>query len=409
MSKLLSINNYYYERGGAENVFLEHNRLFEKAGWGVIPFAMQHPSNKATPWSKYFVEEIEFGSDYSLFEKVSKASKTIYSFEARNKLQAILDAEQPTVAHGHNIYHHISPSILGKLKSNGVPTFLTLHDLKIACPAYKMLNQTGVCEQCKGGSLANVVRNKCMKDSFALSSIAWLEARLHQALGSYKNCVDRFVVPSNFYVEKFIEWGWPRELFSYVPNFVDCSEFQPDYSAGDYFVFFGRLAEEKGVETLIRAAASANVNLRLVGTGPLEQSLKEFAQRENATVEFDGYQTGVSLHQLVRGSRAVVLPSEWYENAPLSAMEAYALGKPVLGADIGGIPELIQAGVTGDIFRSGDVQQLADLLAAYQSMSDDKVESLGRAGREWMEAEFSAEMYVDRICELYASFGVRAA
>jgi glycosyltransferase involved in cell wall biosynthesis len=145
MPTLLSINNYYYRRGGAEVVFLEQNRLFEEIGWQVVPFAMHHPNNLASDWDDYFIDEIEFSSEYSLLDKASRAVKIIYSVEARKKIAALTTKVQPSVAHAHNVYHHISPTIFGKLKALGIPTVLTLHDLKIACPAYKMMNHDGVC------------------------------------------------------------------------------------------------------------------------------------------------------------------------------------------------------------------------------------------------------------------------
>jgi glycosyltransferase involved in cell wall biosynthesis len=166
MSTLLSINNYYYYRGGAETVFLEQNKLLERQGWKVVPFAMHHPKNMSTPWSAFFVDEIEFGQDYSFAQKLLRAPKVIYSIEARRKLNRLLNQVKPDVAHAHNIYHHISPSILSLLKGRGVPTVLTLHDLKIACPAYHMLAPDGICERCKGGHLYNVVANRCIKGSW---------------------------------------------------------------------------------------------------------------------------------------------------------------------------------------------------------------------------------------------------
>src|SRR5687767_9880690 len=220
---LLSINNYYYYRGGAETVFLEHNKMFEALGWTVAPFAMQHPKNLPTPWARHFVEEIEFGEGYSLLDKVIRIPKVIYSAEARRKLAALLDEFKPQVCHAHNIYHHISPSILGLLRDRGIPVVMTLHDLKIACPAYNMLAPDGVCERCRGGKLYNVLVHRCIKRSAALSAVVMVESALHRAIGSYRDCVTRFVVPSRFYIEKFSQWGFERSQFVHVPNFVDAS------------------------------------------------------------------------------------------------------------------------------------------------------------------------------------------
>jgi glycosyltransferase involved in cell wall biosynthesis len=406
MATLLAINNYYYYRGGAETVFLEQIRMFEAHGWNAVPFCMKHPRNLDTPWSKYFVDEIEFGSDYSIREKLVRVPKVIYSFEARRKLARLLDAVRPNVCHGHNIYNHISPSILTLLHARGIPTVLTLHDLKIACPAYNMLAPDGICERCKGGRFHNVVVHRCVKGSVALSSVVYLEAVLHGLLGSYRRNVDRFIVPSQFYIDKLIEWGMPAEKFSHVPNFVDAGRLVPRYEAGDAFLYVGRISREKGLATLVRAAAAVRCKLWIAGTGPQLDEIKLLASQLNADVRFFGYLTGDELHNVIREARAVVLPSEWYENAPMAVLEAYAYGKPVIGARIGGIPELIREGETGLGFDSGKVDSLSQTLAHLGAYSNTQVEQLGRAGRHWVETAFTAEQYWQRIVSIYQDLGV---
>jgi len=405
--KLLSINNYYYYRGGAETVFLEQNRMLEAVGWQVAPFAMRHPKNLETPWSRYFVDEIEFGEAYSFAQKVIRANKVIYSLEARSKIRRLIDDFQPDVAHAHNIYHHLSPSILGVLKSRGVPTILTLHDLKIACPAYNMLAPDGICERCKGGRVHNVVVHKCIKGSTLLSGVVMVEAVVHRLLGSYRHNVDRFVVPSRFYIDKLTEWGMPAELFRHVPNFADVSRHEPNYTPGKSFLYFGRLSREKGVPTLIRAAAATGCSLSIAGTGQQAEELQALARELNADVTFLGYLTGSALHEAVKNASAIVLPSEWYENAPMSVLEAYAFGKPVLGARIGGIPELIRDGETGLTFASGDVESLADALQRFLALPASDISEMGRRGRRWVETEFTASLYRDRILDIYKELGVR--
>jgi glycosyltransferase involved in cell wall biosynthesis len=408
MSTLLSINNYYYYRGGAETVFLEHNNLFQASGWQVVPFAMRRPQNLDSAWSQYFIDDIELGEDYSLREKLIRLPKVIYSLEARAKLGRLIDATAPDIAHAHNIYHHISPSILSLLKQRRIPTVLTLHDLKIACPAYNMLAPDGICERCRRGRIYNVLLHRCIKGSTSLSAVALVEAALHRALRTYQSCVSRFVVPSQFYLEKLCAWGWPRSAFSHVPNFVDAARYRPQYAPGRVFLYFGRLAREKGLATLIRAAAQTHSRLLLIGTGPDLDALRALATQLSADVEFPGYLSGESLHAAIRGARAIVLPSEWYENAPMSVLEAYALGKPVLGARIGGIPELIQHGETGLQFDSGNVDSLADALRTMTDRPDASVEDIGRRARLHVEKEFSAAKYQERIATIYRELGVAA-
>ncbi len=409
MTTLISINNYYYDRGGSEAVFFGHNRMLEEIGWTVVPFSMKLARNHPTPWSEYFIDELEMSGDYSLAGKLMRLPKVVYSFEARSKLSRLLDRVRPDAVHAHNIYHHISPSILGLLKRRGIPTFMTLHDLKIACPSYNMMAYDKICERCKGGRLYNVVLNRCIGNSAALSAVVMLEAVLHSMLGSYRHCVSRFIVPSRFYIEKFCEWGMPREQFRHVPNFVDVPRFEPGYPAGRPFVYFGRAARQKGVATLIRAAAEARVELVIAGTGPDLPALQTLAASLGASVTFLGHLSGQALHDIVRSARAVVLPSQGYENAPMSILEAYALGKPVIGARIGGIPELVREGETGVCFDSGDVASLVSALNEMVLRSDAQIAEMGRAGRRWVERDFTVEMYRQRTLEAYRELGVGAA
>ena len=403
---LLTINNYYYRRGGAEAVYFEHNQLFAALGWTVIPFAMKHANNLPTPWSTYFVEEIEFGEEYSLPGKIARIPKVIYSLEARRNLMRLLDHARVDLCHAHNVYHHISPSIFGLLHSRGIPTVLTLHDLKIVCPAYNMLTHDGICERCRGGKLHNVVLNRCIKQSVGLSTVVMIEAILHRLLGTYRHCVTRFVVPSRFYVEKFCDWGMPGSLFSYVPNFIDPALYRPEFLPGKTFVYFGRVSREKGLRTLVRAAAAAKCQLSIVGTGPQIAELRALAEHLNVEVAFHGHLGAEALHNVVRGARAVVLASEWYENAPVSILEAYGLGKPLIGARIGGIPELVRENETGVTFRSGDEAALVAALRNMAERPDREIEAMGRLGRQWVEETFTAAQYLERMLEIYRDAGI---
>lgn len=404
--RLLSINSYHYRRGGADGVYFDHAALFESIGWQNAFFAMHYPKNLATPWSRYFVDEIQFGHDYGIVEKIGKASKVVYSFEARDRLARLLRDFRPDVAHVHNVYHHLSPSVLSLLRREGIPSVMTAHDLKIACPNNKMLNRLGVCERCRNGNYLQVVRHRCVQDSTAASAIISVESFLHRWLDSYRRNLDRIVVPSRFYIDKFVEWGWPRTLFTYIPNYVDAEALAPRFDPGDHFLFLGRLAAEKGVGTLVAAAARAGVALKIAGTGPLDAQLRQAATDAGARIEFLGFRSGDDLFECVRRCRAVVVPSEWYENAPMSVLEAFALGKPVIGARIGGIPELVRPGQTGWLFDSGDQDGLAQVLVQAAAASDDEVAALGREARATVAREYSRDRYVDSMLALYREIGV---
>ncbi len=399
--RLLNINNYFYRRGGAEAVFFEHTALFEEAGWDVVPFAMQHELNLPSPWSDYFVSEIEYGREIGLLDKLSQAGKVIYSFEAMRELERLIARARPDIAHAHNIYHHISPAIFQTLRKAGIPAVMTAHDLKLACPAYKMLRDGRICEDCKGGRIHNVVAHRCVKGSLPLSGVVLAETMLHRALGLYRNKVDRIVVPSLFYRQKLIEWGWSPEQLVHIPNFIDIDGFSTEWDESDYFVFAGRLAPEKGVDTLIRAAAMARRKLVIAGTGPEEERLKRLALDLDADATFTGHLSGGDLFRLIGQSQALVLPSEWYENAPISILEAYALGRPVIGTAIGGIPELIRDGETGLIVPPRTVDELASALTGMAARSAAERAEMGRTGRRWVGAQFSRSGYRERMTALY--------
>ena len=382
-------------------------RTFTELGWEVVPFAMRHLQNLPSDWEQYFVEEIEFGKDYSPWEKALRASRVIFSLEAKKQLSRVLERFQPDVAHAHNIYHHISPSVLGLLKERGIPAVMTLHDLKLACPAYKMFTHDGVCERCKGQQLHHVIVHRCVRESRSLSALIFIETLIHRLIGIYRKNVSRFIVPSRFYLEKFREWGWDQNAFVYIPNFVDLKVHSVQGNIGTAFVYFGRLGPEKGLATLIRAAAKADIPLWIVGTGPEESALRKLNTELDADVTFMGYRSGQELRDIVGASRAMVLPSEWYENSPMSVMEAYAMGKPVIGADIGGIPELILENQTGATFKSGNVESLANVLATFRRKSAATLREMGAAGRSWMEGEFSLTRHRERLIDLYREIGVR--
>lgn len=406
MSTLLSINSYYYHRDGSEAVFLEHNRVLSARGWRVVPFAMRHPDNLPSEWSDYFVSEVEFGRQYSLLEKLRRVPKVIYSLEARRSIGRLIDAVRPDLAHCHSVYHHLSPSILGVLRNKGVPTVMTLHDLKLACPAYHMYNRSGPCERCKNGRTYNVLRHRCIKDSAVLSGVVLIENFIHRLLASYEKNVDLFIAPCRFYIDKLVEWGWPCEKFVQIPNFVNTQCLLPVVTAGSGFLYFGRLAPEKGLLTLIEAAARAGVALRFAGTGPQLKALQKRAIELNAKVEFLGHLSGERLQAAVHDARATVIPSECYENSPICALESFALGKPVVGARIGGIPELIEHGVTGWLFESGSAGELAEVLWRVQALPERTIERMGAAARQAAEREYSTTAYLSRLSAVYGRFNV---
>ncbi len=385
---------------------LDQNTMLEEHGWSIVPFAMQYPLNDESDWSDRFVEEIDFASSYGTLERVRKVAKSVYSFEARSAIGRLIDDTKADIVHAHNVYHHLTPSIFGAVQAKGIPAVMTVHDLKIGCPSKLMLAPDGVCDRCKGGKTWHAVQQRCLKGSLALSTVAAVETSLHRALGSYRNNVDRFIVPSRFHLDTLTEWGMPREKARHLPNAVDVSHLSPADHVGERFVFVGRLAEEKGLTTFVRAVAEAGVGATIVGTGPEKAQLQRLVDQLDADVEFVGYRTGEDLFDLVAASRALVLPSECYENAPVVILEAYGVGIPVIGSNLGGIPELIADGETGLLAEAGDVEGFANAMTDLAGRPDREIAEMGAVGRRFVETNFTREKYLDGLLAIYGELGL---
>jgi len=403
MARLLSLNTYHYRRAGADVVFFEHAHMFEERGWSTAMFAMHHSQNIDSPWSKYFCEELEFGNQYGLKDTLLRAGRVIYSLDAKRQIERLITDFKPDIAHAHCIYHHLSPSVLVALKSRNVPTVMTAHDLKLACPAYKMLNHQGICEKCQSGNLLHLPLNRCIRESLGASTLVMLESAVHKSLGLYRRYLDKVITPSRFLQSKLVEWGWQEEQLAYIPNFIDCRDYTVSTSLGNHILYFGRLAPEKGVDALIKAAFHIGVELEIVGTGPEEAALKAMPEAQSDRIRFMGRLEKLELRAAIQRARAVVLPSRWYENAPMSILEAYASGRIVIGANIGGIPELIRPGETGHLFEVDDVEGLAALLEQVCAQNDHDLLTMGQQARQWVLEQFDCQRYADSMVNLYAS------
>jgi glycosyltransferase involved in cell wall biosynthesis len=259
------------------------------------------------------------------------------------------------------------------------------------------------CERCRGGRIHNVAVNRCIKGSLALSSLIMLETFVHRVLRLYGRNVSRFIVPSRFILEKLVQWGWARDRFAYIPNFVDAERFRPGGTIGERFVYCGRLQELKGVETLVRAAALARLPLTVVGCGPEEIRLRKLAEHLAADIRFVGQRTKNEVAEIVQSARAVVIPSECNENAPLALLEAYAAGRPVIASRMAGIPELVREEETGALFTSGNVEALATALRRFAELPPGRLADMGAAGRRWVEQDFTPDVYRNRLLTLYGT------
>lgn len=398
---LLSINNYHYPRGGADAMYLAHGAAFESLGWRHAWYAMQHPRNLPSAWSGYFADEIEFDSQYTPAGRMARAVASIWSVQAQQRLNALLSQFRPDLVHLHNIYHHLSPSILSTLRTAGIPTIMTAHDFKMACPNYRMYTQGSVCERCRDGSVANALLHRCVRDSTAASALVSVEAAVHRSLRTWHRGPDRIVSPSRFLIDKMVDWGFQRSRFVHIPNPVDASRIEPQANPGTDFVYIGRLSVEKGLGPLIEAVRRADVSLTVAGEGPQSGGLADAVEASSGRIRWLGRLEAPQIQALLRSARAVVLPSQWYENAPLSVLEAFAAAKPVIATRIGGLPEMVMHGRTGWLVPVGDTDALAGMLAAVRDLPDGQVRAIGEAARAFVLTEHGWPRYLERMMALY--------
>ncbi len=400
--KCLQINSFYYNRGGDCTHMFATTKLLKRHGHAVIPFSMNHPDNFDCEYSKYWPSYIDFKE--SLKSKKIKTAfdvmlRTIYSVEAKRCISRFLDIEKPDLVHMHNILHHITPSILGEIKRRKIPIVWSLHDYTIICPNTSFITENGeICEACKKQKFYMAPVKRCKKNSLAASMVAMVENYVHRFMNVYRH-VDRFISPSDFLRRKFIEFGMGERVVT-LNNFINEDSITPNFNDDGYYIYLGRLTHIKGVDTLVAAARKIpDVRLKVVGDGEL---IERFKREDIHNVDFVGFRSGTELHKLITHTMFIVVPSQWYENFPYSILEAFAYGKPVVGARIGGIPELVVDDETGYLFESGNVE---DLRSKIQELigNPSKMEKMGREARRRVEQKWNEEIHYNKLMKIYES------
>ena len=394
--KILLANKFYYRRGGDCIYMLNLEQLLKAHGHEVAVFAMDYPDNLDTQWKQYFPQNMS---------KLMAFTRPFGSVEVKRKFRKLLDDFRPDVVHLNNVHTQLSPVMAELAHERGIRVVWTLHDYKLLCPRYDCLkNDSVICETCFKGDKRACLDNKCMKGSKLASLIGYKEAEVwsRQRL---ERCTDVFICPSQFMADKMVQGGFAKEKMRTLCNFIDVEKCRfgntdstddsdKEMNAGclpgkeDYYCFIGRLSHEKGAKTLIEAANELPYKLVVIGGGPLMDELKAMA---HDNIEFAGFKQWDEIKALVGRARFSVIPSEWYENNPLSVIEAQCLGTPVLGARIGGIPEL-----TDYTFSSGNV---ADLKAQIEKMWNRSFD-YGAIAKD-AQARYDAETYYNKLIEIY--------
>lgn len=396
--KILLVNKFHWPKGGSEKYYFELGQLLKEHGHKIAYFSMKNKQNISTGEKEYFAEEIDLNTGSKL-----KALDVIYSKKNYNKMLEAIEDFKPDIIHVNNFQRQLSSSIIKAANDKKIPIIFTAHDVQAICPAITMMdNNQNICELCMKGKYLNCIKKSCNKGSKAKSIIGALEGYYYRKKGIYSNKINYIITPSEFYRTKFIEDGTNPNKIEAIHNFIIAKDYEVKTEIGDYALYFGRLSKEKGINNLIKAFKKCNMGkLYIAGDGPEKENIEKFIKINKLTkkVNLLGYLSKEEIIEYVRKARFIVVPSIWYENCPYSVMETLAIGKPVIGSNIAGIPELVINNENGYTYTYDSTDELSDKM--YELFTNDKkVIKFSQKAKE-LAKQYDKEIYYKKIYAIY--------
>lgn len=401
--KIFMVNKFLHPNGGSETYIFKIGDCLKSLGHEVEYFGMEHEGRCVGNSAGIYTSDMDFHGGSKLL-KLAYPVKTIYSAEAAKKMTMVLERFCPDVIHLNNFNYQLTPSIITaadrwrKKSGRKCRIIFTAHDYQLICPNHMLRNPKSgeVCEKCIGGRFLNCLRGKCVHGSSAKSAVGMAEAYFWNLKGTYK-LIDTIICCSEFLKSKMDTNPLFEKKTTAIHNFVDIPE-KKSVEKSDYALYFGRFSVEKGIKTLVEVCKTLpDIRFIFAGTGPLAAELDGVDNIENV-----GFKRGEELEALIRGARLSIYPSQWYENCPFSVMESQMCGTPVLGADIGGIPELIEPGVTGELFKSGSE---ADLKSKLEMLWKDE-KNLEIMSKNCENVRFDSVFeYCEKLMKIYSQEG----
>jgi glycosyltransferase involved in cell wall biosynthesis len=373
--KILMVHDFYQKFGGEDAVALAEKQLLEARGARLLFYERRN---------------VEV-NDYGLGEKMAFPIHTVYSLRTKREVTHIAKQFQPDFAYVHNVFPLISPSLYHTLHSLKIPMLQVLHDFRFFCPNGWFYTQGQICERCKYGNYINAVRYRCFRDSYSLSALYSLSLGFNRMAGVLRK-IDAIICLTEFSRQKLLEIGMPERKLHIKPNFIDPSVTSASPGKGNYVLYLGRLSSEKGLWTLVRGFERlSGVKLKIMGTGPLEISLRKYIEECGIkNIELVGFKEGSDKWQILRESLFVVLPSEWYEGFPMVALEAFAAGKPVVASNLGSLPFVIEDGKSGILFEPGNVEDLIEKVN-HLLANPSEIAAMGLHARGLVETKYSPD------------------
>ncbi len=385
--KILIIHNQHRSgsASGDDKVFTEEAKLLASKGHEI---------------TTYTIANDEYDS-FSFKNKTKMIFKVVWSKEVYKKIRDIIEKKNPNVAHFHNIFPLISPSVYYACSHAGVPVVQSLHDYRLLCPMAFFIRKSKICDNCIKYGLWQSILFRCLRDSLLQTGAAAAMVGIHRLLGTWRKKIDLFICLSDFERNKFLQAGFSADKIVIKPNFL-ANPPEPNYTDKDYIIYAGRLGEEKGLKTLLRAwKKSPKAKLKILGSGPYENKLKEIsATFQLNNVEFLGLQPHKQCINLIRKARFLIMPSECYETFGLTIIEAFACGKPVIASNLGAMAELVENGKTGLLFEPGNADDLAEKLLFLWN-NNSMAKNMGENARLEFEAKYTPERNYQLLMGIY--------
>ncbi len=403
--RILHINKYYHDKDGAGRYMFDLMRLQKQSGHQVAPFAMHDKRNAPTPWDKYFVSSLDtshVGSGLHLIDQITRAA---WSVQARNKLELMLDEFKPDIVHAHNIYTHLSPSVLAVCKKRGIPVVMTVHDYALVSANYSLWNEDKT-NLSPTASWLTVARSKFIKNSWSATLVLDFIYRVHKFLRLYDRAIDTYLVSSKFVKNTLVSAGYKADKITIEPlfasNLIEYHRLRKTVATHKEGVLFaGRLVDYKGVDMLVAAAAKLpQVNFYVAGTGPMQSWLKDQA-RKFKNLKLLGFLGGEELWKAMASAELVIVPSRWAETYALVTVEAMACGTAVLVSDAGGLAEKIIPGETGYVFQAGNEADMIKTLKMALKRPE-KLAKMGQAAKTWAKMHANPWHHVEAIEKIYS-------
>lgn len=407
--RILLVNYRYFISGGPEKYMFNIKKMLEGNGHEVIPFSIHSNKNVETEYSKYFVEPIG-GRDATYFDEVKKTPKSIwqmltrsiYSIEVEKAIKKEIRDVKPDLVYIIHFVNKLSPSVITGAKKMGIPVVLRLSDYFLLCPRFDFMYQKKICEDCLTKGYRSCIKKRCVKGSLFASVIRVFSMKFHNFIHVYRG-VDAFITPSEFLKKKLVENGFDEKKITCIPTFTASKSEVGKPQVGVYGLYFGRITEEKGVETVIKAYEKLpGYELKIMGDDSTEEAkrLKLYVeQRKIKNIEFLGFKSGIKLEKVIKGARFTLIPSIWYDNLPNTALESFQYSKPVIASNIGSLPELVTDGVNGFLFEAGNASALIETIKKLDD--DETVIKLGLESRKILETRFASQAHYDALMKVF--------